>query len=300
MEKDTGIHGPPLFRFGLVADVQYADREPDKDEKAIYYREAIPTLRKAIDAFGQHKDIRKVVHLGDIIDGNVTAEKTQQDFDDVLEAFEEFDRQGIQVCHVLGNHCFRVRRDLLLERLGLEQQPYYAMQLHEGWRLIVLDTTDLSLCAWPEGSSEYQEALKYAEDRPLEDHPEMVSWNGGLREAQLDWLKAQLRDAENAGEKCIVCSHHPLATGCARPTHMCWNGQEVSDILASSPSVVGAFHGHDHQGGYAEYNGKHFTTVEAIVECPPDSVAYGIVDVYPSSLVIRGAGRVTSRKLNFA
>ena len=300
MSNDAGVPGTPLFRFGVVADVQYADREPDQAEKDIYYREAIPTLRKAIDALGRRGDVGKVIHLGDIVDGNETVEKTKQDFDDVLEAFEEFGRRGMQVYHVLGNHCFRVPRDHLLERLGLQEHPYYAMQLHEGWRLIVLDTTDLSLCAWPEGSSQYQEAQKYAEGRSVEEHPEMVTWNGGLRTGQLDWLKAQLSEAEASGERCIVCSHHPLAAGCARPTHMSWNGQEIVDVLVSSPSFVAAFHGHDHQGGYAEYGGKHFTTVEAIVECPPESVAYGIVEVYPSSLVIHGAGTVTSRTLRFA
>lgn len=297
--QDDDVQQKRIFRFGIIADVQYADRDPDVEEKSIYYRDAIPTLRKAIDSFSCEPDVKKVVHLGDIVDGNLTLEKTIQDFDRVLDAFSEFGNRDIQVHHVLGNHCYRVPRDILLKKLGLESTPYYSTSLHEGWRLIVLDTTDLSFCAWPEGSAEYEEAERFFANHPSSDYPQMLSWNGGLRSAQLDWLRQELAQAEASNESCIVCSHHPLVAGSARPTHLSWNGNVVADILVSSPSFVAAFHGHDHQGGYATYGGKHFTTLEAIVECPPGSDAFGIVDVHSDRLFVHGTGTVTSRTLKF-
>ena len=45
--------------------------------------------------------------------------------------------------HVVGNHCLSVPRAALLSRLRLPAS-YYAAPLAPGWRLIVLDTTEMS------------------------------------------------------------------------------------------------------------------------------------------------------------
>ena len=49
----------------------------------------------------------------------------------------------LQMHHTLGNHCLALPRKQLL---GALQMPasYYAAPLAPGWRLLVLDTTDMS------------------------------------------------------------------------------------------------------------------------------------------------------------
>jgi hypothetical protein len=48
------------------------------------------------------------------------------------------------VHHVIGNHCLAVGRRPLLERLGIPEPGFYQTPLARGWRLVVLDTTELS------------------------------------------------------------------------------------------------------------------------------------------------------------
>lgn len=45
--------------------------------------------------------------------------------------------------HVLGNHCLRIPRDRLIPALRMPAS-YYSKQLPQKWRLIVLDTTEMS------------------------------------------------------------------------------------------------------------------------------------------------------------
>ena len=46
--------------------------------------------------------------------------------------------------HVLGNHCLSVPRQVVLRRLGIPQSCYYSVPLPHSWRLVVLDTTEMS------------------------------------------------------------------------------------------------------------------------------------------------------------
>ena len=45
--------------------------------------------------------------------------------------------------HAIGNHCLSVDRQHLRQRLGIPES-YYTVQLASAWRLIVLDTTEMS------------------------------------------------------------------------------------------------------------------------------------------------------------
>ena len=63
-------------------------------------------------------------------------------------------------------------------------------------------------------------------------------------------------------------------------------------------TVVAWFNGHNHAGNYAKRNGIHFVTIQGMVDTP-DSNAYGVLDIYPGLLKIRGSGRVPDRVLEF-
>ena len=78
---------------------------------------------------------------------------------------------------------------------------------------------------------------------------------------------------------------------------MAWNYRDILEVVLRSPAIKLAFAGHDHLGGYTSINGKHFVTLEALLEAPSGSNAYGVVQVLEDRVVIRGKGTVTSREL---
>lgn len=57
----------------------------------------------------------------------------------------EFSRKApdVPVLHALGNHCLSVNRQKVLARLALGAS-YYSRVLPWGWRLVVIDTTEMS------------------------------------------------------------------------------------------------------------------------------------------------------------
>lgn len=88
--------------------------------------------------------------LGDVIDGYGGAQgaaPAAADLDFVMGELGRLEGAGVPLRHVFGNHCFAVPRDALLRRLGFPSgsSGYYSARLGPGWRLIALDTTDISL-----------------------------------------------------------------------------------------------------------------------------------------------------------
>lgn len=141
---------------------------------------------------------------------------------------------------MVGNHCLEGGRQALRERLRLPDPAYFSRQLCSGWRLIVLDTTEMSGHSdFQEGSIQWVEARQYEEAHPLSDlEPQMASWNGGLTSRQLAWFKSEMEAAEEAKDKVIVASHHQIGNGAARPTHMAWNWNEILAICSASPAFA--------------------------------------------------------------
>lgn len=270
----------------------------DTEGRVQRYRQVPKKLREALIAL---RDLSPTasIHLGDIVNGNSTQEKNDSDFETVASIFEQHSGSFPQH-YVLGNHCLAAGRPTLISRLGIPTSGYYSVPLATGWRLIVLDTTEMSgHSEYPPGSSQYTEAREYEAAHPLNDeNPQMSPWNGGITKSQFDWLKLQLSEAEQNGERVFVAAHHQVGLGAARATHMAWNWKEIQDVLLESPSFALLLAGHDHLGGYAELgNKKHFVTIEALLEVPEDSNAYAIAKVYRDRIEIEGFGTVTSRQL---
>ncbi|KAJ7540272.1 hypothetical protein O6H91_10G007400 [Diphasiastrum complanatum] len=216
----------PLFSFGVVADVQYADKDNGEYESRIQrYREAPNKLQEAVNTFNSVKqDLLFALTLGDIIDGNTTLEKTRADFHVILEILCKLD---VPTCHLLGNHCLSLPRDEVLKALNMPAR-YYQTDLKAGWKLVVLDSMDMSL-NWPEDTENYKAAADFLKAYPLgQANPQMSLWNGGIGSVQLSWLAALLKDAERDVVKLIVAGHHPVVGGSALTTHLVWNHQEVS------------------------------------------------------------------------
>ena len=85
----------PSFRFGIIADCQYADRD---NSSVRHYRAAAQKLREAVADLNTH-ELAFVAHLGDFID------KDWSSFD-VLEPIAEELTHDWR--HVLGNHDYSV------------------------------------------------------------------------------------------------------------------------------------------------------------------------------------------------
>eukprot|EP00966_Prymnesium_polylepis_P302196 6982194-Prymnesium_polylepis.1 len=191
---------PVGFSFGLVADVQAGDKpNGSNDGRVQYYREAFDKLGMAAAFWraqcggalwyltrligGHGINMRCVLSLGDAVDGNTSEEITAAELRTVLA---HFDSVPCPKHHVVGNHCIKkIPRDKGLAMLGhVGARAYYAAELAPGWRLLVLDTTDLSIHGgWAPGSPQDAEARAYLSAH--EGAERIQRYNGGVGVAQM-------------------------------------------------------------------------------------------------------------------
>ena len=270
----------PLFRFGLVADVQYADK-PERGKR--HYHESADKLRACIADFNR-QGLAFAVNLGDAIDGD--GAKSAADMALIAGIFRQL---TCPVQHVIGNHCLAVPRPALLKELGLKS-PYYAFS-RERWRFLVLDGMDVSTKS-PEGSKQANEAQNH-----LAKSPKPNPYAGALGEEQMTWLRGQLADAARRQQRVILFCHHPILAAASGPGAILWNAAEVEALLVRSGCVVAWINGHDHKGGYALANGIHHLTIAGMIESPTGGNSYAIASVFTARIVIEGRGTTPSRVL---
>eukprot|EP00160_Parvularia_atlantis_P020442 Unigene8481_Nuclearia_a/m.25964 Unigene8481_Nuclearia_a/g.25964 ORF Unigene8481_Nuclearia_a/g.25964 Unigene8481_Nuclearia_a/m.25964 type:complete len:289 (+) Unigene8481_Nuclearia_a:41-907(+) len=285
-----------MLRFGLITDLQHADKDAEHVENATRdYRGAVVKLRRAVDGLNAaDPPLAFAVHLGDIIDGNTTPAKNDADLAAVLDVAARL--RVPRLYHVLGNHCLAGQpRPRLYDALGFDNGPYYSF-VAGGWRLVVLDCVDVNV-SWPEGTPNHDEAVRWLAEHA--DARNAKPWNGGVSAAQLAWLRGELAAAEAAGEWVIVLGHIPLTPLSASPHHVLYNADEVRGVLEGCARARWYFAGHYHRGGYALVNGVHHVTGEALLEAPHDSTAYAVVEADASGgrVVVRGTGSFRSHDL---
>ena len=266
----------PSFRFGLIADCQYADRD---NSSVRHYRAAAQKLREAVADLNTH-ELAFVANLGDFID------KDWSSFD-VLEPIAEELTHDWR--HVLGNHDYSVAdefKPLVHERLGLSER-YYTFEVAD-WTFVVTDGNDLSHYGWPAGSPQHAESLRIHEEY-YPDHP---TWNGGFSDTQMVWLTDVLDEADAKGRKVILFSHFPVFPD---DPHNLWNAPDVVELIEAYPSVKAWVNGHNHAGAYAERNGVHYLTLKGMLDTT--DTAYAIVEVRENTLDVQGVGRQESLSL---
>ncbi|MFC3040714.1 metallophosphoesterase [Virgibacillus xinjiangensis] len=269
----------PKIEFGLVPDAQYCDCEVNGTR---YYRDSVDKLMEAAQTFNE-QDIDFTVQTGDLIDRNLSSFSTMLPIYNMIEAPKY---------HVLGNHDFPVTTDEVVDLLDMPNQ-YYDFK-YKNWRFVVLDTNDLSLYANPEGSEKYKQAEAMYDSLVEDGAVNAQTWNGGLGNEQLSWLREVLSKAAKTNEKVVVIGHKPVYP---ENNHNVWNDEEVVEALEASGNVVAYFNGHNHAGNYAMKNGIHYVTLQGMVETK-DTNSYSIVQVYKDRLEIDGYGREADRVLN--
>ncbi|KAK2820980.1 hypothetical protein Q5P01_023939 [Channa striata] len=310
---DDGAPGSPLFTFGVIADIQYADIDDGynfSQTRRRYYRSSLQLLRNA-------------QRLGlNIIDGfNKRHGASERALDAVLG---EFGSGPVEVHHVWGNHEFYnfSRSALLRSQLNSsvhhpEAQARSGLNAYHfspapGFTFVLLDAYDVSLLGREESSEQYSGAMniirQHNHNADLNCPPvhqgnrqRFTMFNGGFSKDQLDWLDSVLSSADEKRERVTIVSHLPVHPWSTDPVCLAWNFNELLVIINSHSSVVCFIAGHDHDGGYYHdtETGVHHLTLEGVIETPPDSNAFGTVSVYEDRMVLKGSGRITDRVFLF-
>jgi len=259
-----GAPSEPLFTFGAVADIQYADKDTAGKRQ---YRRALEILPRCIEKFNEARPAF-VVQCGDLYDGYeklgdqaIELEKSQTDALKVLAILRRIEPP---LYHVLGNHCLRAGKDFMKRELGLERFHYdFRSPKAKGWRFVVLDGNDAGY--------------------------ELMSAD------QIAWFKGALNESAKADERVIVFSHYALLKEAARH-HRLKNAAEVLPAIEASGRVAAWVAGHDHAGGYFEKAGVHHLTLKGLVESKnePD---FALFSVFSDRIVEDGFGEEPDREL---
>ncbi|WP_283195017.1 metallophosphoesterase [Rhizobium sp. AN80A] len=276
-------HPLPLFRFGIVADPQYAARKPHAGMDR-YYENSPAKLKAAIEVFNA-EDLSFVITLGDLIDRDFAS------FDAILDAYDALKHDNL---FLLGNHDFAVAPEHLesvAARLGMPA-PYYSLAKH-GWRFIVLDGNEVSTFAPPVGHPYREIAAEKLAELKAAGAINAEAWNAMISDRQFDWLKTEIADAAEGGERVIVMNHYPVYPP---NQHDCWDRERIIALLAESPNVMAYFNGHNHVGNYGVVDGCHFVNFKGMVDTESENT-FAIVDLYGDRIEIRGFGREESRVL---
>ena len=244
-------------------------------------------------------------------------------------------RGAVPIAHCLGNHDLNVEsRERALEILyggetslvsgaktPTSELSYFSRKLPRGWRLVVLDTTELNPRWAPVGSEAQRRCEAFVEER------NDVSGNAGLGESR---RKTAGRDAPRAlktlgrgyrrdADGMAACDvsvgggkrrarrrrvARALSRTAARPGMAAWNCDEVSALLEASPAVALCVAGHDHPGrygrtlvpsaqlhsGYKTFGRVHYVTLEAMLEAPADGNAFAALEVYDHEVIVNAGG----------
>lgn len=260
----------PEFSIGAIADCQFADA-PDNGQRL--YHTAPAKLTAAIADFNR-QHLAFVVHLGDFID------RDWKSFDTLLPIARQ---SHAPLFFALGNHEFEVadaRKREVPARLGLKTR-YYSFEQH-GWMFIATDGNDLSSYAWPKDSPELARSM--AVHAAL--YPDKPLWDGGIGEAQMRWIDAQLATADRRGLKVMLFSHFPLFP---ENPHNLWNAPDVIAMLERHASAKIWLDGHNHDGNYGVRAGIHYVNLKAMLDTP--DTAYARLDFFPDRVIVHGTGR---------
>lgn len=301
-----------IGRLGLIADVQYVDKEDGFDftgKQRRRYRNSLKILGKAVDHWNK-VGVNSIIQLGDLIDVKARdSDTSRSDLDTVLEEFNRAECK--HVVHLIGNHeLYNFKRDMLGNLFDMKTNPtwYSFKPISESrLRLIVLDSYDLSTI---EGSSPSmtQAALDYLSKHNPNDitrfggdwskgltgyDKRFMPYNGGLGTDQLAWLDSCLAQCETTGDQCLILSHVPLCPDGCDPICLLWNYQTVLDLISSRPgTVLAVLAGHDHEGGYRLLEGVHHITFPSpLLSEGEEDLAFGVMEVFKDRLEFRGMGK---------
>ena len=273
----------PLFSFGVISDVQYADVDQAGERN---YRGSLAILEKTVGELNQH-ELAFTVNLGDLID---------RDVESFAKPLDILRQSKTKVYHVFGNHDYTLADEHKQEvpKLLGNQKGYHAFT-HGPLVFVVLNGLDNSIDGHPVGSAGYKKAAATLADLERLGASNAKPWNGGLGQKQTKWLAKTLATAQKEARRVVVFCHYPLLP--ENGLHL-WNNREVLDLLDTTPNVVAYFSGHHHAGNYVVENGLHHLTFYGMVEAKSPSLG-AVVHVFEDRLELEGIGNQESREMRF-
>ncbi|KQW31485.1 phosphatase [Rhizobium sp. Root274] len=269
--------------LGIIADPQYADREPDLDLDR-HFREVPARLKQAIEHFDT-LPLDAIVVLGDLIDRDF------ESFEPVLEILGQSRHPRILLP---GNHDFSVSADRLADihaTLGMPA-PYYEYRL-KGLRILIIEGNEISLFSSAPEDPRHIEAEARVTRLRAAGAPNAQDWNAGISATQEGWIRDRLADAAAAGEPVILLGHYPIHPP---SDHNLWDSERLAELVASSPAALAYLCGHQHKGNYATLDAAHFVNFCGMVDTA-DSNAFAVLEIYDDRIEITGLGREPSRRL---
>ncbi|KAK7330551.1 hypothetical protein VNO77_24746 [Canavalia gladiata] len=304
----------PLFSFGLISDVQYADIPDGRSFLGVprYYRHSILVLQRAIKEWNTNQRHKFVINFGDIVDGYCPKDQSLNTVKKIVDEFHKF--KG-PVYHLIGNHClYNLPRSKLLPLLKIQSfdgHAYYDFSPVPEYRFVVLDGYDISAIGWPQDHQKTLDALKFLREKnPNEDknsptglvgvERRFLMFNGAVGKKQMEWLNGVLQEATKLKQKVVVCCHLSLDPAASSKEALLWNYDEVINLIHRYSCVKVCLSGHDHKGGYSvDSHGIHHRVLEAALECPPGTDAFGYVDVYRDRISLYGRDRMQITHMYF-
>jgi predicted phosphodiesterase len=267
-------------KIGVFADCQYCNYETAGSR---FYRNSLSKLENCINEFNQIEDIEFVVGLGDLIDRDFTS------FDKVNTILSKSKKPVFQV---IGNHDLEVEKedlDKVPSKLNLAE-TWYSFTKND-WHFIFLNGNDITFHS--NNPEIVQQAAEITDKLKKEGKPNLHTWNGGIGQNQLKWLKNELQNSKTKNLKVAVFCHYPLLPFEA---HALWNSEEVLTILTQYNGVKLYLNGHNHAGNYVFQNGIHFVNLKGMVETEKEN-AFSVINFTDKQIEIVGFGREGSRIL---
>ncbi|CAK0884513.1 unnamed protein product [Prorocentrum cordatum] len=170
VQESSARAAEPLFRFGLIADVQYADREDGHNFSRTVERRYRQSRKiwEAACRWWTEEGVDFVAQLGDFIDG-VNREAPRAEAERALAALLRPLEGGPPAVHLLGNHeLYNFSREELEAGISLpgvstpfsvvapralqsrsrsphHRRAFFDLSPCPGWRVLVLDPYDISV-----------------------------------------------------------------------------------------------------------------------------------------------------------
>ncbi|XP_014768233.1 manganese-dependent ADP-ribose/CDP-alcohol diphosphatase isoform X2 [Octopus bimaculoides] len=303
-----------LLSFGIITDIQYADREDGYDFFKInkrHFRASLEQTSKAINYWMQSaNEVSFILQLGDLLDGyNKRNNQRDRALACMKKAFSKFPRN---VYHVWGNHEFYnfTHEELLNSILNsslnkacknIPGRGYYSFTPHKSLKFLILDCYAVNMI--DQLCPNYQEAKEMFKVNTnkdincsdgLDDSTCMVvAYNGAIGKAQMEWISASLQQAEELHQNVVICGHCPVYIKSCNIKSLCWDSAAILKLISSFNCVLAYFAGHEHQGGFAiDPKGIYHITFPGVIETSPDTSCFATVELHPRTLQVCGQGKI--------
>ena len=311
--SSSGNSNSPLFKFGLIADIQYADAVDGTNfqkTRVRRYKQSLDIFKTAVKYWSTEVgDVAFSLVLGDILDGKTATLGIQpQCADEILSISKSIDLP-FKFC--FGNHChYSFSREEIYTKFCPKdadcspEKLFYDWSPFDFWRFIALDSYDISMIGASSEENKDKALNMIKSNNPndigasgtwFHDLPfhkkRWVPYNGAVGPSQMNWLKDVLAKSKIDKEKVIIFCHQPIYSP-SKPQSLIWNAEEILATIQESGNVVAWFAGHDHDGQYAiDSSGIHHIVPCAPIECGEGENSFGHIEVFEDKLVVAWKGK---------